>query len=149
MKILHPTDFSVCAEGARAQAIWLARTLGAELILLHVAVEAPLYAEGMLGMKQVQQVYDAQRKWAEETLEARTTESCDTGVSGRWKLAVGAPAAEIVRAAEEEGVDMIVMGTHGRGGLGQLLLGSVANRVIRLAAAPVLLVRESPKGGGA
>lgn len=146
MKILHPTDFSVCADQARAHAIGFARALGAELILLHVLVEAPLYAEGMLGMKQVQQVYDAQRKWAEETLEARTGESRDAGVSVRWKMAVGVPAGEIVREAEEEGADMIVMGTHGRRGLGELLLGSVANRVIRLAGCPVLTVRETQKG---
>lgn len=142
MKILHPTDFSECAEQARAQAIRLARALGAEIILFHVAVETPLYAEGMLAAGTVQKVYDAQRKWAEEALEARAAETRAAGVPARWKLTAGVPFDAIVQGAEEEGADMIVMGTHGRRGLEGLLLGSVANRVIRLAGCPVLTVRE-------
>jgi nucleotide-binding universal stress UspA family protein len=142
MKILHPTDFSECAEQARAQAIRLARALGAEIILFHVSVEAPLYAEGMLAGSTVQKIYDAQRKWAEEALEARAAETRAAGPPARWKLTAGVPFAAIVRAAEEEGADMIVMGTHGRRGLEGLLLGSVANKVVRLAPCPVLTVRE-------
>lgn len=148
MKILHPTDFSECAEQARAQAIRLARALGAEIILFHVAVETPLYAEGMLAAGTVQKVYDAQRKWAEEALEARAAETRAAGVPARWKLTAGVPFDAIVQGAEEEGADMIVMGTHGRRGLEGLLLGSVANRVIRLAGCPVLTVRERKGAGG-
>lgn len=147
MKILHPTDFSECAEQARAEAIRLARALGAELILFHVSVEAPLYGEGIMASEQVRKVYDAQRQWAEEALEARAAEMREAGVAARWKLGVGVPFAEIVRAAEEEGADLIVMGTHGRRGLDRLLLGSVANRVVRLAACPVLTVREKKPSG--
>lgn len=142
MKILHPTDFSECAEQARAQAIRLARALGAEIILFHVSVETPLYAEGMLAGGTVQRVYEAQRKWAEEALEARAAETRAAGAPARWKLTHGVPFDAIVQAAEEEGADMIVMGTHGRRGLEGLLLGSVANRVVRLAGCPVLTVRE-------
>lgn len=148
MKILHATDFSECAEQARAEAIRLARAFGGELILLHVSIETPLYAEGLMGMTEVQKVYDAQRKWAEETLEARAAETRDGGVTARWRLSIGVPFEEIVRAAEEEGADLIVMGTHGRRGLGRLLLGSVANRVIRMARCPVLTVRERKNKGG-
>ncbi len=148
MKILHPTDFSACAEQARAQAVGLARALGAELILLHVSVETPLYGEGLMGMKEVQAVYDAQRKWAEEALAARATETRQAGVAVRLEFTVGVPFKEIVRVAEEEHADMIVMGTHGRGGLDRLLLGSVAERVIRLASCPVLTVREAKGPGG-
>jgi nucleotide-binding universal stress UspA family protein len=142
MKMLHPTDFSECAEKARAHATELARALGAEVILFHVSVETPLYAEGLMGMKEVREIYDAQRKWAGETLEARAAEMRNAGVTARWEMAVGAPWEEIVRAAEKEGVDLIVMGTHGRRGLDRLLLGSVANKVIRTANCPVLTVRE-------
>jgi nucleotide-binding universal stress UspA family protein len=142
MKILHPTDFSESAEQARAQAIRLARALGAEIILFHVSVETPLYAEGMLTAGTVQKIFDAQRKWAEEALEARAAEIRAAGLPVRWKLTVGLPFDAIVRAAEEEGADMIVMGTHGRRGLEGLLLGSVANKVVRLAGCPVLTVRE-------
>ena len=139
MKILHPTDFSECAEQARAQAIRLARALGAEIILFHVAVETPLYAEGMLA---VGEVYDAQRKWATETLEARASETRAAGAPARWKLTAGAPANAIIRAVEEEGADMIVMGTHGRRGLERMLLGSVAGKVVQLAPCPVMTIRE-------
>ena len=141
MKILNPTDFSECAEQARAQAIWLARALGAEIVLLHVAVETPFYAEGVLAPGEVRKIYDAQRKWAEEALEARAAETRAAGVPARWKLTVGAPADAIVQAVEEEGAEMIVMGTHGRRGLERMLLGSVANKVIQLAPCPVLTVR--------
>jgi len=142
MKILHPTDFSECAEQARAQAIRLARAMGAEIILFHVSVETPLYAEGMMAAGTVQRIYEAQRKWAEEALEARAAETRAAGTPARWKLARGVPFDAIVQAAEEEGADMIVMGTHGRRGLEGLLLGSVANKVVRLAGCPVLTVRE-------
>ena len=142
MKILHPTDFSECAEQARTHAVELARALDAELILFHVSVQAPLYAEGLISMKEVQQVFEAQRKWAEETLEARAAEMRGAGVITRWEIAVGVPFEEIVKAAEKEKADLIVMGTHGRHGLERLLVGSVATRVLRTAPCPVLTVRE-------
>ncbi len=149
MKILHPTDFSDCAAEAQEEASRLARVLGAELVLLHVSVEAPLYAEGLIGVKDVRKVYEAQRKWAEETLEARAAALRDTGVTSRALVRVGVPAEEIAKVAGEEGVDMIVMGTHGRGGLSRFFLGSVADRVIRTARCPVLTVREGWAVGAA
>ena len=148
MNILHPTDFSECAEQARAQAIRLARALGGEIILFHVSVETPLYAEGMLAAGTVQKIYESQRKWAEEALDARAAEMRAAGVPARWKLTAGVPFDAIVQAAKQEGADMIVMGTHGRRGLERLLLGSVANKVVRLAPCAVLTVRERKGAGG-
>ncbi len=142
MKILHPTDFSECAVDAERHAVRLARELDGELILFQALVEAPLYGEGLLNMREAQKIYDAQRKWAEDTLEARCGQLKQSGLKTRWRLEVGAPFEEIVKAAEEEHADMIVMGTHGRSGLNRLLLGSVAERVIRLAPCPVLTVRQ-------
>ena len=145
MKILHPTDFSECATHAEQFAVRLARDLKGELVLFQALVEAPLYGEGILNMREAQRVYDAQRKWAEETLEARAGQIRQAeGVSVRWAIQAGVPFEEIVKAAEQEGADIIVMGTHGRSGLNRLLLGSVAERVIRLASCPVLTVRQSP-----
>lgn len=150
MRILHPTDFSECATHAERFAVRLARDLKAEIVLLQVLVEAPLYGEGLLNIREAQRVYDAQRKWAEETLEARAAQLRQVdGVAARWALPVGVPFTEIVKAAEQEVADMIVMGTHGRSGLNRLLLGSVAERVIRLAPCPVITVRqpnEEPRG---
>jgi nucleotide-binding universal stress UspA family protein len=148
MKILHPTDFSECATQAEAVAIDLARKLDAELVLVQVLVEAPLYSEGFISRRQVQTVYDAQRKWSEETLEARAAQLRQSGIKTSWRVRMGAHYEEIVRTAEEEHAGMIVMGTHGRSGLNRALLGSVAERVTRLAPCPVLTVRQAKSGGG-
>jgi nucleotide-binding universal stress UspA family protein len=142
MKILHPTDFSECAAEAEAVASDLARKLGGELVLVQVLVEAPLYSEGFISRHQVRNVYDAQRKWSEETLEARAEQLRQSGVKTTWRVQFGAPHEEIARTAEEEHASMIVMGTHGRTGLNRMLLGSVAERVIRLAPCPVMTVRQ-------
>lgn len=148
MKILHPTDFSECATQAEAVAVDLARKLDAELVLVQVLVEAPLYSEGFISRRQVQTVYDAQRKWSEEALEARAEQFRQSGIKASWRVRFGAPQEEIVRTAGEEGAGMIVMGTHGRSGLNRALLGSVAERVIRLAPCPVLTVRQTASSGG-
>lgn len=142
MKLLHPTDFSETAQQAEAQAVALARPLSAEIVLVHVAVETPLYSEGALGFE-TQRVYDAQRKWAEEKLEASAAAIRAQGVAARWLRRAGVPFEEIVATAAEERADLIVIGTHGRTGLNRLLLGSVADRVIRLAPCPVLAVRQT------
>lgn len=144
MKILHPTDFSDGAEQARAEAIRLARAAGGEVVLLYVLEETVAYGEGLMG-DQIQQIYDAQRRWAEEKLEAKVAETRAAGVAARGLLRSGVPHQEIVLAAKDEQPDLIVMGTHGRGGLGRLLLGSVADRVIRSASCPVMTVRETRK----
>jgi nucleotide-binding universal stress UspA family protein len=141
MTIICATDFSESAEPAEAQALALAQALRADLVYLHVAVQAPLYGESPFMMADVRRVYEAQRQWASETLAARVAAAKQQGVLARMLLRDGTPHAEIVKAAREETADMIVMGTHGRGGLERLLLGSVAGRVIRLAPCPVLTVR--------
>jgi universal stress protein A len=148
MKILHPTDFSEYATAAQTVAVDLAHKLDAELVLVQVLVESPLYSEGFISGSQVQAVYDAQRKWSEETLEARAAQLRQSGIKTSWRVRMGAHYEEIVRTAEEEHAGMIVMGTHGRSGLNRALLGSVAERVIRLAPCPVLTVRQTKSGGG-
>lgn len=141
VRIVHPTDFSDVAEHAQAQAIRLARLLGAELILLHVAVETSLFGEGA-GMVEVEKVYAAQRQWAEQALASRAAAAIEAGVTARWVLTVGTPVDEIVRFAGAERADFVVIGTHGRTGVDRFLLGSVAERVIRLAPCPVVAVRR-------
>ncbi len=143
MKILHPTDFSDGADQARTEAIRLARAAGGEIVLLYVLEETIAYGEGLLAGEQLQQIYDAQRRWAEETLEAKVADTRSAGVAARGLIRFGVPYREILLAAQDERPDLIVMGTHGRGGLGRLLLGSVADRVIRAADCPVMTVRES------
>jgi nucleotide-binding universal stress UspA family protein len=146
MKILHPTDFSECAEQARALAIQLARALGAELVLLHVAVQAPLYREGFPTGRELERFFEAQREGARRALEDRAADSRGQGVPTLARVVPGVPHEEIVAAARAEGAGLIVIGTHGRSGLGRFLLGSVADRVIRTAPCPVVTQRGPEPG---
>jgi universal stress protein A len=141
MTIIHPTDFSEEAVAAERQALELARRLGAELLLLHVSVETPLYAEGALGMVDVKGVYERQARWAEQQLADRATLLTKNGVPTRWRRRVGLVHDAICEVAREERADYIVIGTHGRGGIARFMLGSVADRVVRTAPCPVLTVR--------
>lgn len=147
MTILHPTDFSECAEQARGQALRLARALGAELVLLHVSMEVPLYGEGLLAKSEVRKVFEAQREWATHALEERAAETRGAGIPTLARVVVGTPHQAIVEIAKDVRAELIVMGTHGRGGIERFFLGSVADRVIRSAPCPVLTVREAPGKG--
>lgn len=142
MKIVHPTDFSVEAEAAEQEAVRLARRLDAELVLVHVATETPLYGEQVFAMPDVKRIYEAQARWAEERLEERAAALTREGVPTRWRRRVGVVHAEIGTVAREEAADYIVIGTHGRGGLDRVMLGSVAERVVRTAPCPVITVRQ-------
>jgi nucleotide-binding universal stress UspA family protein len=141
MTIIHPTDFSEEAETAEREATGLARRLGGELVLVHVSVETPLYGEGAFGMSDVKRIYEAQARWAETQLADRATALTEKGVPTRWRHRVGVVHEVICDAAREEAADYIVMGTHGRSGIERLLLGSVADRVVRTAPCPVVTVR--------
>jgi nucleotide-binding universal stress UspA family protein len=147
MKIVHPTDFSDCAEQARAVAVQLARTLGAELILLHVAVEAPLFREGLMRAHDLERFFDEQREWARRALEERAAETRGQGIPTLARVVTGAPHQEIVETAKREGAAFIVMGTHGRGAFERFFLGSVADRVIRSAPCTVVTRRGSNERG--
>jgi nucleotide-binding universal stress UspA family protein len=140
--IVCPTDFSERAAPAERQAVRLAKALATELVLVHVGTEAPLWREGFY-TPDVRAVFEAQRKWAADTLAARVVALTAEGIATRAVVRVGLPWEEIVRLAAEEHADMIVMGTQGRTGLDRLLLGSVAERVIRRAPCPVLTVRAN------
>lgn len=141
--VIHPTDFSDTARVAEAQAIAMARLLGADLVILHVAVEGMLYGETPFGRAELERVYEAQRDWAHRAVDERVAAARGAGIAARGVVRVGTPADEIVRAANEEKAAMIVLGTHGRGGVQRLMLGSVADRVLRRAACPVLVVRDN------
>jgi nucleotide-binding universal stress UspA family protein len=133
--ILHPTDFSESGKPALRLALRLARDLGARLILLHVAAPPVLFGE--LGMAlpvpaMPKQDLDEERAQLKE-LAAASGAEC--------RVVEGAAAAEILRLAGEEPCDLIVLGTHGRGPLARLLVGSVTTEVLRHAPCPVLAVK--------
>ena len=86
-------------------------------------------------------MYEAQRAWAENTLAARASEIRGAGVAAHAVVRSGVAVDEILSTAADERCELIVIGTHGRGGLSRFLLGSVADRIVRLAPCPVMTVR--------
>jgi nucleotide-binding universal stress UspA family protein len=146
-RIIVPTDFSSCSEEAWRIAQCLAGMSGAELVLTHVLTEAPLFREGpfimpAFIMPKVREVLEAARTFGEAALEEWVAKARAEGLSARAALRTGVAYQEIVVLAVDERADLIVIGTHGRGGIDRALLGSVADRVVRLARCPVLTVRE-------
>jgi nucleotide-binding universal stress UspA family protein len=136
-RIVVPTDFSECAEEAWDLAQRMAQALHSEVTLVHVFVEPPVYGDAeawTVVMEGERWVADELERWAEK---ARKRE-----VKVRTLVRRGSAAAQIVEAATEEHADLVVMGTHGRSGMSRVLLGSVADRVIRTAPCPVLTVRK-------
>lgn len=143
-RILVPLDFSPPSDQALQYGAALAEEFGASIVLLHVVEErlvtGPLPAEVYLGeLPKVREdlVKEAQTRLMKslETLNAR-------GIAATGEVLVGGPSHVILDQAANTGVDLIVMGTHGRTGLTHLLIGSVAERVIRHAPCPVFVVRE-------
>lgn len=142
--ILHPTDFSPCAQQALAHARLLAERSGAELHLLHAVVlpppgEAPT---GVLG--DPEQLYRRLEELGSSRLEALAGEIEPTAPSRRLALRRGLYAGPVILDyAREVGAGLVVLGTHGYRGSIRFLLGSVADEVLRYADCPVLTVRES------
>ena len=143
-KILVPTDFGEAADAALNYARALARNFDASIDVLHVAedVSARLLAGEMyVAVPQAlqQDVENAARK----QLDDRLIDNDPDPLPVRPVVfASNAPAMSIVSYAKETGADLIIMGTHGRGPVAHLLMGSVAERVVRLAPCPVLVVRH-------
>ena len=142
-RILVPTDFSPCAESAWRLAQRIATALGSELILAHVFVEGTLWSESPFNMARVREVFADQERRAEAMLEQWAAEAPRAaGLTVSAVMRNGIPHDEIVILAAQKEADLIALGTHGRGGLSCTLLGSVADRVVRLASCPVLTVHE-------
>jgi nucleotide-binding universal stress UspA family protein len=143
--ILVPTDFSECSDEAVRYGLELGRRFGARVHLLHVVqdpVTQPWAAEGF--SVPLFDVVDEWQKQAEQRLRAAIAEEDRTRVT--VSSVVATPYAEILDYAARNQVDLIVMGTHGRGGVSHMLLGSIAERVIRRAPCPVLTVRKPQHG---
>jgi universal stress protein A len=134
--ILFPTDFSEHAAIALPVAAALARDYKARLVLFHARVpSAVTYGEFGALVPESPESLESLRT----ALEAMRPEGA--GYPVECRVAEGDPTAEIVRLAKEVGADMIVMGTHGRSGLGRLVMGSVAEWVLRKAPCPVLTLK--------
>lgn len=138
-RIVVATDFSACAEEAWLLAQRVAAALGSELILVHILAEAVLL--GPASADRLRDAYHAAGTWATGMLERWAEQGRGKGLVVRVALRTGRLHEEIVGLASEERAGLVVMGTHGRGGMSRVLLGSVADRVMRLASCPVLTVR--------
>jgi universal stress protein A len=141
MKILLPCDFSQCSEEAAQRALELAERLGGSVTMLHVYLE-PVYPtiEGSALMLDRRAIEQSVRDMTAALEEVRA-KHLRRGVPIDVRVVEGTPAEVICRLAAAESYDLIVMGTHGRTGLGHLFLGSVAERVVRTAPCPVLTAR--------
>ena len=141
LKMLIAVDGSPHSQKAIGAVARLApQTRGIEVVLLNVR-EWPLYY-GELPPLDSESIERRQAEQQRVLLEAALTEARRLGLDNVVTQAErGAPDTEIVRVAAERGVDQIVLGTHGRGAVGALFLGSTAQRVVHLAQRPVLLVK--------
>jgi nucleotide-binding universal stress UspA family protein len=139
-RILLPTDFSEQSGEATRYACALAEQFGAELHVVHVLEYhpgAPTFGGGIA----VSTLVEESKSAAEKGLQKVIDPNWEKGRQVVRATVSGAPFVEIIRYAKEHEIDMIVMGTHGRSGLVHVLLGSVAERVVRKSPCPVLTVR--------
>jgi nucleotide-binding universal stress UspA family protein len=143
--ILLPTDFSECANYALAYAASLARTFGSSIICVHV-IEPMVPTVGYSGMTEplpIADIADQMENSAERELPKLGGREEFAGLEVEEVIAHGEAAAEIVRVAKDKNVDLIVISSHGRTGLGRILFGSTAEAVVRHASCPVLVVKPS------
>ncbi len=138
--ILCPIDFSPGSSAATDYAMMLAQKLGAKLHIMHV-YPLPMLAAPDGGLMLPANVLSEVSDSAARALRKSADECRAKGVDPETHLADGAPHAEILRIAEQIPADLIVMGTHGRSGFAHLLLGSVAEKVVRSSTIPVLTTR--------
>lgn len=140
-KICCAVDLSDPSRQAMEEAADLAGRLQGELTLVHVHVPAPPVAGDVLvspddaSAAELREMEWALERWRDEAQRR-------SGVTVTTRILIGEPAAELVKFARESGCELIVVGTHGRAGLTRLVLGSVAERVVRRAPCPVLVARE-------
>jgi universal stress protein A len=137
--ILCPTDFSKPSEYAFRVAGALARDHGARLVILHVSQPEFVYGEMIPPPPPSPAEYKEKIWQAFHKLEETDPKIREVRVE--TKIVEGVPGDEIVNVAKETGAEMIVMGTHGRTGLRRLLMGSVAEQVLRRAPCPVMTVK--------
>lgn len=143
--ILLPTDFSDCGNYALNYASFLAREFAASIICVHV-IEPIVPTVGYSGMTEPLPIADITEQ-LEDSAERELPKiaECDecAGLQVEEMIVHGEAASEIVRVAKERDVDLIVLASHGRTGLGRILFGSTAEAVVRHASCPVLVVKPS------
>jgi nucleotide-binding universal stress UspA family protein len=137
-KIIVPTDFTVFSDHALDYAVVVAKRFHANILIMHV-IEPFTYS--VTDMMQVVDHYVPLKTIAQPMLEILQNRISKGGVKSSTVVTKGTPYLEIIKKARKEGTDLIVMGTHGRTGAKHVLMGSVAERVVRMAPCPVLTVK--------
>jgi nucleotide-binding universal stress UspA family protein len=141
-RVLHANDFSAASRPAFRLAVSMAKTAGASLTIAHVLTPVlPVVEGGYLPPREYERLETAMRRTAQRRLGTLVRAATRARVRCRAMLLEGVPADAIVHAARSTGAQVVVIGTHGRGGMRRLLLGSVAERVIATSGVPVLTVR--------
>ncbi|MBI3407452.1 MAG: universal stress protein [Planctomycetes bacterium] len=136
--ILHPTDFSPRSQAAFEMACSLARERQARLVLLHV-VEVPLVVQSGVMTPPPPPPPEEEKNAAWSKIKA--IKAPDNSIALDYRVVMGDVGTSILDVAKEVHADLIVLGTHGRTGLSRLLMGSVAEKVVRNAACPVLTLK--------
>jgi nucleotide-binding universal stress UspA family protein len=142
-KILVPVDFSPLSKKALRYAVPFARQHQARLVLVH-AVEPVLYPENYIGAlpPDIEDVNISRAKAAKKQLAAVCEDEVAKAIASETVVHIGRPYEEIISIAKDQNADLIIIATHGRKGLKHAFLGSTAERVVRHAPCPVLVVRE-------
>jgi nucleotide-binding universal stress UspA family protein len=142
--ILLATDFSEPSGAALDYARALADRFGSRIHVLHVLEDLAAHAwTTEVYVAALPGVHEEMERQARERLDAVLPPDQRERYRAKAELRTGSPFVEIVRYARDEKIDLIIMGTHGRGPIAHMLLGSVAERVVRKAPCPVLTVRQS------
>ncbi len=142
-KLLLATDLSEASYSATEQAFELASRLGAALLIVSVIDPGSLLLPGGRFRARVDQVRERREQQAQTLVERGRRQ----GIEVSFLIWTGDPGDQIVEAAEAERVDMVLVGSHGRGAVGRLFLGSVSEHVVRNAPCPVLVVRPREAAG--
>jgi len=141
-RILCPVDFSAYCEHALRYALAFAKAHDAELKLLHVLELPFLPSYSMAGVPDLSLPVEEMERDADKRMEELIERCRETHGRVTGRVTIGTPFLEIINHARDSETDLIVAGTHGRTGLKQLLIGSVAEKIVRKAPCPVLTVKD-------
>lgn len=144
-KILLPTDFSECSAEAAAVARTLAERFGCRVVVLHVLDEPATLDPMFRGDIPLEMLRTRMEQFARENMDSFLARHFSGFDRFDTILAKGIPYKEILGAAREAGVDLVVIGTHGRTGVEHVIFGSTAEKVVRMSPCPVLSVRQGSK----
>jgi universal stress protein A len=139
--ILCPIDFSEISANALEYAVFLASHHHAELLMLHVVEQLHEFEHYQILVLTPQELAEEMEKQAHEKL-TKLTEQIKKTIKVETVVRQGKPFVEIIKEAKEKDMDLIVMASHGRTGVSHMLMGSVAEKVVRKANCPVLIVRD-------